>query len=109
MYQELLDPLVDKFTNKLFNGAKYTQRTYVAKDERIFPRARGVVAIQYSPYDHNGGDDDCTPQARVRMFYENNKEPVMDKSWDATSKQVNSKRRRDASCSQFSLSSPSQV
>jgi hypothetical protein len=44
--------------------------------------------------------DECTPQARVRMFYEDNKDPVIHKSWDATSSQLNNKRRRDASCSQ---------
>jgi hypothetical protein len=109
MYAALLEPLVRKFTNTLFNGAKYTQRTYVANDKEVFARCRGVVAVQYTPYDHNGGDDDCTPQAKVRMFYEDNKEPIIDKTWDATSSQANSKRRRDASCSWLPFASPRQA
>jgi hypothetical protein len=100
MYAGLLEPLVNKFTRTLFDGAEYTQRTYAANDERVFLRGRGVVAVQYTPYDHNGDDNECTPQARVRMFYEDNKDPVIHKSWDATGSQLNSKRRRDASCSQ---------
>lgn len=108
MYANLLTPLVNKFVGKpksLFRNAKYTQKTYVHHDARIKTSLiRGVVAVQYTPYDHDGGDDGCTPQARVRMFYENNREHIIDKSWDATSKQVNNKRRRD-SCSQFPLTS----
>lgn len=105
MYNTLLEPLVNKFTRTLFNGARYIQRTYVAKNQNVFPRGRGVVAVQYTPYDHNGDDDECTPQAKVRMFYEDNKTPVIDKTWDATSSQVNSKRRRDTSCRQLAFAS----
>jgi hypothetical protein len=54
MYAGLLEPLVNKFTRTLFDGAEYTQRTYAANDERVFLRGRGVVAVQYTPYDHNG-------------------------------------------------------
>lgn len=68
MYEELLETLVNKFTKTLFDGAEYIQETYVATNEKVPPRGRGVVAIQYTPYDHSGGDDDCTPQAKVRMF-----------------------------------------
>lgn len=105
MYEDLLKPLVNKFTVKLFKGAEYTQRTYVDHDSRMAELVQGVVAVQYTPWDHNGGDDSCTRQAKVRMFYENNREPVMEKTWDANSNQGNSKRRRDDSCSQFPFAS----
>jgi hypothetical protein len=75
----------------------------VENDKRVLPRGRGVVAVQYTPWNNNGGDDGCTRKAKVRMYYQGNGDPVIDKTWDATNKQVNGKRRRDDSCSQLSL------
>lgn len=99
MYEELVKPLVT-IIKSLVPNSRYTQRTYAYKDPAVPLKIRGAVVVQYTPYDHDSGDDDCTPQARVRMFYETNKVPIVDKSWTATTNQINSKTRRDA-CSEY--------
>jgi hypothetical protein len=50
--------------------------------------------VQYTPYDHNGGRGrrQCIPQAKVRVYYENHQDPVIEKTWDALPAQQNLKR-----------------
>ncbi|KAK9419941.1 putative SGNH hydrolase-type esterase domain-containing protein [Seiridium unicorne] len=105
---------IDQFKAKfaeILPGSHYSESTYVgleADDYRAanqpFPMPEdiiGTIAVQYTPYDHDGGDDNCTPIARVRIFYENNKDAVIDRSWPATKEQLGSKRRRDACAMPF--------
>ncbi|KAI1761293.1 hypothetical protein GGR53DRAFT_506076 [Hypoxylon sp. FL1150] len=99
--------------------SSYQDRTYafydrkewekIGKEPPISRKLMGVVAIQYTPYDHDGGDNGCTPMARARIFYENNVDPVLDKSWPALPEQVNGKRRRDACTSTTQESPPSPI
>lgn len=104
MYKTQIKSLVNKFKgDTLFQGAKHTLKTYVEHDETVVTMGRGVVAVQYTPFQELGGDDGCTPQAKVRVYAQGDNVPVIDRNWDATSKQVNGKRRRDASCSQCSF------
>lgn len=93
MYENLLKPLNNKLKD-LISGANFIQKTYVYDDPTVAD-TNGLVVAQYTPYQEDGGDDHCTPQARVRVFYENNRTPVIDKKWSSTSAQLNSKRRRD--------------
>lgn len=56
---------------------------YTPEDQASMGEAFGVLTIQYSPYDHDGGSDGGRPQARVRVFAEARQEAVIDKSWDS--------------------------
>ncbi|SMR52547.1 unnamed protein product [Zymoseptoria tritici ST99CH_3D1] len=81
---------------ELIPGARYTERTYI-KGSPIPPVTMGVIAVQYSPYDHDeGSGNECTRQARARVFYENNKQSVIDKSWTPNQDQGGVTRKRDA-------------
>ncbi|KJY00692.1 hypothetical protein TI39_contig316g00001 [Zymoseptoria brevis] len=99
LYRGHVDLLRAKL-EQLIPQASYTERTYI-RSSPIPPRTVGIIGVQYSPYDHddeNGnGNGQCAPQARVRVFYENNKQPVIDKSWTPTSMQTGSLRKRNAS------------
>jgi hypothetical protein len=92
LYPDKATQLQDKFAD-LIPGLNYQQNTYAFEDPAVAEDLQGLIGIQYTPYDSLGGEDGCTPQARVRVFYENNKKAVIDKSWDATTGQT--KRRRD--------------
>lgn len=100
MYEKQLDPL-NKKLKSLLPGTNFVQKTYLYNDPKVMD-TNGLVVVQYTPYQELGGEDHCTPQARVRVFYENNRTPVIDKKWSATNAQLNSKRRRDA-CGKLSL------
>jgi hypothetical protein len=107
LYKSQITSLVSKFKGRtLFpesKGATHTLKTYQEHDEGVVTMGRGVIAVQYTPFQEMGGDDGCSPQARVRVYAQGDGEPVIEKTWDATSKQVSGKRRRDASCSQFPI------
>jgi hypothetical protein len=65
--------------------SNFLQKTYVRTDTRILEKAlRGAILVQYSPYDHDGGSDGRTPQARARAFIENKSFHVFDKTWPAS-------------------------
>lgn len=82
-YPEQIELLRGEFA-QLIPGSSDTVTYYTQHDSRITREAlRGNIAIQYSPYDHGGGSDGNTPQARVRVFCENQRIPVLDKSWDS--------------------------
>lgn len=95
MYPKSIKLLRDKF-NQLIPGSRYQERTYAWDDASIPLPIRGVIGVQYTPYDHDGDDKDCSPQARVRLFYTNKKQPIIDKSWKAHGPQVAAKNKRDA-------------
>ncbi|SMY24053.1 unnamed protein product [Zymoseptoria tritici ST99CH_1A5] len=81
---------------ELIPGARYTEKTYI-KGSPIPPVTMGVIAVQYSPYDHDeGSGNECARQARARVFYENNKQSVIDKSWTPNKDQGGVTRKRDA-------------
>lgn len=82
MYPEQVDMLTDKFA-ELIPGSGFKVRTYHDSDPAVPEKVEGAIIAQYSPYDHDAGEDKCTPQARVRIFYENQQEAVIDKSWDS--------------------------
>ncbi|USW58442.1 Putative SGNH hydrolase-type esterase domain, SGNH hydrolase superfamily [Septoria linicola] len=94
-YPERIAQLRKKF-RQLVPGSNYEERVYSQLDKAVPAVIRGVIAVQYSPYDHDGDDEDCTPQARVRVFNARNREPAIDKSWAATGSQVSTKRKRNA-------------
>jgi hypothetical protein len=81
-YLDHIEELRNKFS-ELIPGSTDSVQVYRAKDERMDERVVGNIAIQFSPYDHDGGSDGRTPQARVRIFCEGRQEPVIDRSWDS--------------------------
>ncbi|XXH00074.1 hypothetical protein Hte_006416 [Hypoxylon texense] len=87
-------PDVDTFI--LTKAERISKRHYKHEYSLLTFLLVGVVAVQYTPYDHDGGGNDCTPMARMKIFYENNKDPVIDKSWPALPEQVNKNGFRDA-------------
>jgi len=94
-YSRQINQLKSEFADQI-PGSSTETGTYSDQDPAVPEDLRGVIAIQYTPYDHDGGSDGCTPQARVRVFYENHQTAVIDKSWDSRSNQINNKRRRQA-------------
>lgn len=87
LYDEPIQRLRDKFA-ELIPGATQIVRTYWDEDTDIHEDLQGAIIVQYTPYDRNGGDSGCDPQARVRVFYENNQEAVIDHTWSARANQL---------------------
>jgi hypothetical protein len=92
MYPKLIKVLRDRIA-EILPGSTDVVGTYEADDPDMHEKVEGVLLVQYTPYDRDGGEDGCTPQARVKVFYEDNKQPMIDKSWDSPFTQGKSKRQ----------------
>lgn len=77
----------------MINGAEIIERTYAFQDPGVPKDMRGEVFVQYTPYEGDG-QDGCSPEARVRIFYENNKTPVEDRRWPADMTSLTPSRKR---------------
>lgn len=91
-YEEQIQRLTSKFA-ELVPGATQTIGTYWGDDPNVNEDARGVIVVQYTPYDHNGGESGCDPQARVRVYYENHQQAIIDHTWSAQPSQIVKKRQ----------------
>jgi len=81
-YSDKINALRQKISS-LIPGSSDKITFYSPSDPGQEKLTWGVVSAQYSPYDHDGGDDGRMPQARIRVFCEGRQEPVIDRSWDS--------------------------
>jgi hypothetical protein len=59
--------------------SNFIQKTYVAEDDRVEEEIQGTILVQYTPYERDSDPKKRSPQARVRLYIENQKTPVYDK------------------------------
>ncbi|CAJ2512182.1 Uu.00g051970.m01.CDS01 [Anthostomella pinea] len=85
MYPNKVAALKDAVNGAIPGSNAIDPRTYIgALDDPTAPDdVQGLLTFQYSPYDHNKADDDCTPMAAFRVWTEADSQPGIDKSWEA--------------------------
>jgi hypothetical protein len=59
--------------------SNFVQKTYVPDDDRLDRNLQGTILVQYTPYERDSDPKKRSPQARVRLFIENQKSAVFDK------------------------------
>ncbi|KAF1825922.1 uncharacterized protein K489DRAFT_376311 [Dissoconium aciculare CBS 342.82] len=73
--------IVRKIRDLLPNVSRtnFIQKTYVAENRAIKEVIQGTILVQYTPYERDSDPKNKSPQARARLFIENQKKPIYDK------------------------------
>lgn len=57
----------------------FIQKTYVPEDDRVDEDIQGTILVQYTPYERDSDPKKRSPEGRVRLYIENQKNAVFDK------------------------------
>jgi hypothetical protein len=76
--------MIDDKVRQLLPGiprSNFYRRTYVREDARVKEEIQGTVVVQYTPYERDSDPQKRSPQARVRLFIEDQSAAIYDKYW----------------------------